>query len=347
IILMDDELGKFKHILSFLENYRYGNHKHLKNFCRPFIDSNNHPTAQLRRIKLYTSAIGLRSNPILGFLLNLAFPWDLLFALQINKCRELLVDQLPLWLDKWSELEALKSLSNFAQLNPGYCFPEIKGNKYPHNIKTIPLIAEHIGHPLIPPHEKICNDFEIRKSGEIIIITGSNMAGKSTFVKTLGINLCLAYAGGPVNATSFHSIPFRLHTCIKISDSITDGFSYFYAEVQCLKALLDKVNSDDRYPLLYLVDEIFRGTNNQERLIGSQAYIQNLIGKHGVGVIATHDLELAKLADMNRSIYNYHFKDEVLNGKLSFDYIIRPGPSPTTNALKIMKMEGLPVNIDH
>jgi DNA mismatch repair ATPase MutS len=342
---MDDELDKFKKILSYLENYPYGHHENIKQFCNPFVNPNNPPTKQLKRIKYTTSAIGLRSNPIMGLLLNLVFPWDTFFALQINNCREQLINILPVWLNKWSELEALISLSNFAHLNPNYCFPEIAENiLLDGNEGNIILNANNLGHPLIPQVEKICNDFKVRTLGEITIITGSNMAGKSTFVKTLGVNLCLAYAGGPVNASNFRSIPFRLHTCIKISDSLTDGFSYFYSEVKCLKALLNKMNSDDQYPLLYLVDEIFRGTNNQERLIGSQAYIQNLVGKNGVGVIATHDLELANLANNNNSIYNYHFKDEVLDGKLVFDYLIRPGPSPTTNALKIMKLEGLPIN---
>jgi ABC-type multidrug transport system fused ATPase/permease subunit len=347
IILMDDELEKFKRILIYLENYPYGHHQYIKQFCAPFLDTNNRPSKQIRRIKFTTSAIGLRSNPIMGFLLNLVFPWDMFFALQINNCREQLIDQLPIWLGKWSELEALLSLSNFAKLNPEYCFPEIrKFNRLEGEEQNSVFVATDLGHPLIPPQEKVCNNFKLQMPGEIIIITGSNMAGKSTFVKTLGINLCLAYAGGPVNAAYLETIPFQLHTCIKISDSITNGFSYFYAEVKCLKALLVKLNSDEHFPLLYLIDEIFRGTNNQERLIGSQAYIQNLVGKNGIGVIATHDLELANLANTNNSIYNYHFRDDVADGKLTFDYIIRPGSSPTTNALKIMEMEGLPVNPD-
>jgi DNA mismatch repair ATPase MutS len=172
------------------------------------------------------------------------------------------------------------------------------------------------------------------------------MAGKSTFIKTIGINLCLAYAGGPVNAQSLQLTPFRLHTCIRISDSIVDGFSYFYAEVKCLKYLLDKLNDKHPLPMLYLIDEIFRGTNNRERIIGSQAYIKELISKRGVGFLATHDLELASLADTSPQVSNFHFRDQVQDGKLVFDYKIRVGPCPTTNALKIMQMEGLPIDSD-
>jgi DNA mismatch repair ATPase MutS len=183
-----------------------------------------------------------------------------------------------------------------------------------------------------------------RYLGQVALITGSNMAGKSTFIKTIGVNLCLAYAGGPVDAASFHALPFRLHTCIRISDSLTDGFSYFYAEVKCLRRLMDEL-ADESMPLLYLIDEIFRGTNNRERLIGSRAYLRTIAGMRGIGFVATHDLELTSLAEENQLVSNYHFRDAVEAGRLVFDYKIRPGPSPTTNALKIMVMEGLPGEI--
>ena len=125
-----------------------------------------------------------------------------------------------------------------------------------------------------------------------------------------------------------------------------DGFSYFYAEVRSLKGLLDELKSDERFPLLYLIDEIFRGTNNRERLLGGRAYLRALLGENAVGLLATHDLELARLADSSIQVHNYHFRDRVLENKLVFDYKIQPGTCPTTNALKIMQMEGLPVDPD-
>ena len=123
---------------------------------------------------------------------------------------------------------------------------------------------------------------------------------------------------------------------------MTDGISYFYAEVRRLKALLVALG-EPGLPLFALVDEIFRGTNNRERLIGSRAYVRALAGGHGVAVISTHDLELVNLASELPGVYNYHFREEVLDGRMAFDYRLRAGPSPTTNALKIMQMEGLPV----
>jgi DNA mismatch repair ATPase MutS len=129
-----------------------------------------------------------------------------------------------------------------------------------------------------------------------------------------------------------------------VSDSVTDGISYFYAEVRRLKALLDALQGADDLPLFYVIDEIFRGTNNRERLEGSRSYIKALAAQAGVGLVATHDLELVRLADELPLITNYHFRDDIVDGQMHFDYRLRPGPSPTTNALKIMRHAGLPVD---
>ena len=144
-------------------------------------------------------------------------------------------------------------------------------------------------------------------------------------------------------ATQFVAQPFRLHTCIRITDSIGDGFSYFYAEVKRLQALLAATEADDPLPVLFLIDEIFRGTNSRERLIGSRSYIRTLAHGTSVGLVATHDLELIKLADEIEGVVNQHFREEVYEGRMVFDYRLRPGPCPTTNALTIMRLEGLPV----
>ena len=169
------------------------------------------------------------------------------------------------------------------------------------------------------------------------------MAGKSTFLRTLGLNLLLAFAGSVVDGTALAASPLRLFTSIKISDSVTQGVSFFYAEVKRLKRLLDELERGDTLPLFFCIDEIFRGTNNRERLIGSRSYIRQLVDKHGVGLISTHDLELVKLAEELPAITNYHFRDDVVNGQMVFDYKLHLGPCPTTNALKVMRNAGLPV----
>lgn len=341
VVVFDTELDKFKTILDYIENYLLKEDQEaLKHLLNPIFYPNNPPSKILKRVKIVTSAVGLRNNPILMLLLNTIFPWDFYFSWLVSRYQEDLSIRIPIWLRILQELDASISLANFAYLNPEYTFPQFNGAQS----EISPILEAHaIGHPLIRPQQKICNQFTMNNLGEIFIITGSNMAGKSTFVKTIGINLMLAYSGGPVNAQILKTNLFSIHTCIRISDSITDGFSYFYAEVKCLKNLWEATISDEPYPTLFLIDEIFRGTNNKERLIGSKAYIQNISGKRCAGLIATHDLELAKLADENEFVKNFHFRDDVRDGKLVFDYKLRPGPSPTTNALKIMDLEGLPL----
>jgi DNA mismatch repair ATPase MutS len=240
----------------------------------------------------------------------------------------------------WHELEALGSLANFGYLYSEATFAEVDNTGDP---ESVPFFASELGHPLIGAGERVYNDFAIDQVGTLVMITGSNMAGKSTFLRTLGINIRLALTGAPVLASTLTMIPFRVFASITVTDSVTDGFSFFYAEVRRLKMLLDCLQEPDGVPVFFLIDEIFRGTNNRERLIGSQSYVNSLIGENGCGAIATHDLELVKLAQDNPDVSNYHFRDDVIDGRMVFDYKIHPGPCPTTNALRIMRLAGLPV----
>ncbi|HEX9075735.1 MAG TPA: hypothetical protein VF932_08130, partial [Anaerolineae bacterium] len=245
LLRMDAELDRFRAILRYLETAPYAGHPALAELCEPFRDPRHSPSAQIRRIKITTAGVGLRSNPVMGLLLNAVLPWDFFFAFLADHYRAQVVQTLPLWVQVCYELDALLALANFAYLNPGYTFPELATNARP------VLQTEELGHPLIPESHRVCNDFSVDGLGEVAIITGSNMAGKSTFIKTVGTNLCLGYAGAPVCARHWRSAPFRLHTCIRITDSIVDGFSYFYAEVKCLKALLKELESNNALPLLY------------------------------------------------------------------------------------------------
>jgi hypothetical protein len=336
-LALQAEIRRLREIFQHLEATSYTNRPHLKHLCRPFQDKRQRPSAQLRRVAWITGAASIQRNPVLWIMLNLVIPWDIFFAYQLDRSRGDLARTLPVWLDVWYELEALNALANFAALNPTYTFPVITPG--------VVLAGNQLGHPLIPVEDKVCNDFTLDTLGQIVIITGSNMSGKSSFLRTIGINLVLAYCGSVVNAASLQVGLFRVFTCIQVADSVVDGISYFYAEVKRLKALLAALDtSDEDVPLFFLIDEIFRGTNNRERLIGSRAYIRALSAGHCVGLIATHDLELVQFADAIPQTSNYHFREEVKNGRMTFDYTLRPGPSPTTNALKIMALEGLPVD---
>ncbi len=338
-------LSQFRDVLSQLETYPYSPDDPLAGLCAPFWQADKRPSRSLRHIGLIVTAASLRGNPFLGLLLNTLLPWDMYFTYRLDQYKQALRGLLPQWLSAWYQLEALSSLATYARNHPDAVVPRLLPAGEAACEQTV-FSAKALAHPLIPPSQRVSNDFAIAHLGEIAIITGSNMSGKSTFLRTLGVNLSLAYAGGRVCAAEFCALPFRLFTSIQINDSLNDGISYFYAEVRRLKALLDELNRADAVdPLLFLIDEIFRGTNNQERRIGSQAYTQALAGKNGVGLISTHDLELVRLADTIPGLTNAHFREEIRDGRMAFDYRLRPGPSPTTNALKIMQLEGLPVEV--
>jgi hypothetical protein len=337
-----ESLAQLGLVLEYLERFPYSSASELAKLCEPFTSPTKRPSSFLRRIVWITTAASLGNNMFLAFFFNAVLPWNFIFAHLLNRYKKALNHTLPIWLDTWYELEALSSLANFAYLNPAYTFPEITAEKQEPG-QTV-LDARAIGHPLIPEGVKVRNDYSIHDLGEISLITGSNMSGKSTFLRTMGVNLCLAYTGGPVDADYLQTVLFRLFTVIQVSDSLSNGISYFYAEVRRLKALLEALGAEEEYPLFFLIDEIFRGTNNRERRIGSQAYIRALGHSRGSGVISTHDLELVRLADEIPAITNYHFREEIIGGRMVFDFKLRSGPSPTTNALKIMQMEGLPVD---
>jgi ABC-type multidrug transport system fused ATPase/permease subunit len=337
-LFLEGSLTILQGVFGFLERVHDGRISHIAELCQPFYAHPQRPSHYIRRARRVAAGVGLQQNPLIGLMLNAILPWNLLIAYQLARCRTDLATELPRWLDVWYELEALSALATFGWLNPETTFPQLTPEA------TIHFAATELGHPLIPAHGRIHNSFTINQTGSVTIITGSNMAGKSSFLRTLGINLALAYAGGPVMAQSLHTTWLRLYTSIRISDSLQDGFSFFYAEVRRLERLLTALNEPDaERPLLFLIDEIFRGTNNRERLIGSRAYIRALASGNGAGCIATHDLELIHLADENPTIRNMHFRDDVQDGRMIFDYKLHPGPCPTTNALKIMTLAGLPV----
>jgi hypothetical protein len=335
---LEKALTHFKVVFSYLESRSYKNTPRVAEICAPFVEQDKQPSVEMKRLGRLAAALGVRTNPLLWFLVHIVVPWDFIFTHRLGILKKELAHLLPRWLDAWYELEALNSLANFAYLNSNYTFPEISSEQSR-------FVGRRLGHPLLLRETKVCNDFELDQHQRIVILTGSNMAGKSTFLRTIGVNLSLAYAGSPVNADHLLTSLFRPFTCIKVSDSVQDGLSYFYAEVKRLTALLAAAKTGDALPVLFLIDEIFRGTNSRERLIGSRSYIRALSDSTAVGLVATHDLELIKLADEIDGVINFHFREEVSDGRMVFDYRLRRGPCPTTNALIIMRLEGLPVDV--
>lgn len=286
------------------------------------------PQKDLKTIHFWIALLSVRTNPILFYILNTLLPWDYTLALWVERHRHNFLKGFLKWSEELENLDVLMALVTPSFYQPT-CWPERSTQDF--------IVCKGLVHPLLPQTQRVPNDFN-NHPHPLILITGSNMSGKSTFLRALGINFCLARIGAPVFAHSFSFADKKIVTCIRVSDSLRDGQSYFYAEVQRIKKI---VNLAANTPLLFMIDEPLRGTNNQERLIGNQNILQRLLKNQGRGFICTHDLELTKMAEEFSEVANYHFDDHWEQGQLSFDYKIKPGPSQTTNALKILEREGL------
>ncbi|MEP1150628.1 MAG: hypothetical protein ABJH08_02765 [Balneola sp.] len=334
---MEKLLGSFSNILSHVEKFKVNNDKAISDFLNVYQNEEEKPSVTLKKVRRFSVAASIQKDQLLGPIINLFIPWNVFFAMKLENLKEELEPKISKWLDKFYELEALNSMANFAFLNGDYSFPTF-GKDADALFK-----AEDLGHPLIPESQKVANDFEVHSGKDLFLITGSNMAGKSTFLRTVGINLVLAYSGAPVNARSLNTGLYRIFTSINVNDSLGDGLSHFYAEVKRLRELLDELNKDESQPLFFFVDEIYKGTNNKERYAGSAAFLREVAGKNGIGMVSTHDLELADLESEIDALSNWHFVESITDGKMSFEYKLKSGPCPSTNALKIMEIEGLPV----
>ena len=337
------ELEKFGAVLAFVERYARRHGSALATVWAPLLSSTANPPKLVQHAARTLHAISIKAHPLVHLLVNALCPWDLWWMRQLQQIQKRVSALLPTWLDRLAEVEAAAALATFADLHPAYAWP------IPHTIPSggngvdASITVETVGHPLIPAARRITNEFMLRGLGHMQLITGSNMSGKSTFLRTVGINLCLAQAGGPVCASRFEWTWSRVACCIRVDDSLEAGLSFFYAEVKRLKSILDATHNRAAPPLVFLIDEIFKGTNNRERLIGSRAFIQSLATGNGLGLVTTHDLELTDLDRTIPNLTNNHFRETIVAGALEFDYKLRPGPCPTTNALRIMELEGLPV----
>lgn len=332
-------LENIEEVLLYLEHSPHTNKGELARLCEPLHHTGMRPSEWLRSLRRIVVGASLQNQTLFWIVLNALVPWNLFFYDRLTRYNKHLQKVLPVWLDRVYEMEALAALAQFAWLNPHYSFPKVHDA-----VPEMPLVEMRgVGHPLLPDDHCVNNDYTAHNTGDVAIITGSNMSGKSTFLRTVGINLVLAHCGSVVAASVLHTVPLRMFSSMAVSDSVVDGISFFYAEVRRLKLLLSQAQSSHHLPLFFFIDEIFRGTNNRERLAGSRAFVRALAQCNAVGMVSTHDLELVHLSEENAAITNYHFRENVEHGRMVFDYLLKPGPCPTTNALTIMALEGLPV----
>jgi len=289
----------------------------------------------IRTLSSLASFFELRRSEILHPVLNSLLLWDLHCMLRLERWKSRYAEKAPEWLRVLGEFEALSSFANLRFNFRDWAFPEIppEGGIFR---------AEALGHFLIPPAERVCNDFLAEGRGTILVVTGPNMAGKSTFLKTLGVNLVLGLAGAPVCARSCRLSPFKLYTSMKVSDSLDKHLSLFYAELQRLKKILDVILRGE--DVFYLLDEMLKGTNALDRQAGALALMRQLVGFKASGVVATHDLELTRLEEeIPEKIRNFHFDGYVEGDQLRFDYILKPGKCESFNALALMRRIGIKI----
>lgn len=296
-------------------------------------DGNTGASQEIRQLKNILNRFDVRLNVFAFVLLNTFLLWDLWQIKTLEKWKQANKSIMPYWFDCIAQIETINSLATVAFNHPGWCFPVIAN-------KHFTLSGDAIGHPLIQDNVRVNNSFSIGGTAKIDLITGSNMAGKSTFLRSIGINMILAFAGAPVCAKAFVVSPVRLISSMRVTDNLAENTSTFYAELKKLKSIIETVNKHEK--VLILLDEILRGTNSLDRHTGSAALIKQLIRKNAVALIATHDVELAKLEnDFPDNISNYHFDVQVDGEELYFDYKLKQGICTSLNASLLMKKIGI------
>jgi hypothetical protein len=291
--------------------------------------------AGLERIVGFADA---RRNEMFRFFFGPVLMWDAHCALALMRWRRRAGGRLRGWLETLGEIDALASLGGFAFEHPDYAWPALAA--------TATFEAQALGHPLIADDRRVGNDVRFASGGRALVITGSNMSGKSTFLRAIGVNAVLAAAGAPVCAKSLRIGPLQVATSMRIDDSLEQGVSHFYAELRRLKVDRAKQAPQARPPasVLFLLDEILHGTNSRERVIGAAAVVRELLAHGAIGGVSTHDVGITALGnEMGDRVQNAHFEEQVEGETMTFDYVLRPGIVQSSNALRLMRAVGIDV----
>jgi len=284
----------------------------------------------------------VRSSPMLHAALQGLFAWDCHIARGIEGWRATHGATLGDWFDAFAEVECLAALAGLAATNPSWTFPELIVES-PFHVR-----ARALAHPLLPTDIRVANDVDIGPPGTLLLISGSNMSGKSTLLRAIGLNLLLARVGAPVCAGEMSCAPVRLMTSLRVQDSLADGMSYFMAEALRLRDIIAAAESSGApgaSPVVYLVDEILRGTNSEERAVAARFIVARLLQTPAIGIITTHDLGIFNVADISNHVRHAHFAEKFSEHpdgeRLVFDHRLRDGPTTSTNALRLLALIGI------
>jgi MutS domain V len=292
-------------------------------------------SAEMKKLKGIVERMDWRLNPIVFIPLAILVQWDLQQVISLEKWKKRNHAGIIQWFEALGNFEAMSSFATLHFNHPDWCFPVLKKEHFF-------IEGKEIGHPLINQLKRVNNDIEINGKGIIMLVTGSNMAGKSTYLRSIGINVVLTMAGSVVCANNFSLSPVQLLTSMRIADNLEENTSTFYAELKKLKTVIEKANKNEK--VFILLDEILRGTNSLDRHTGAVALTKQLIRQQAAGIIATHDVELAALQTGHpENILNFHFDAQVSNDELYFDYRLKDGICTSINASLLMKKIGIEV----
>jgi hypothetical protein len=288
----------------------------------------------IAKLRTLVDLINSRDNMFLR-IIDVPLLYSVQVAFAAERWRQAHGKALRLWLSAIGEIEALLSLAAYSYEHPADPFPEFVSG-------AASFEAEQIGHPLIASANCVRNDVAIAGPDRVLLISGSNMSGKSTLLRSVGINIVLAMAGAPVRAMRFRLTPLHVGASIRINDSLREGNSRFYAEIKRLRSIFDFAGQSPA--LLFLLDELLQGTNSKDRRIGAEGVVHALVGRGAIGLISTHDLSLTEISGaLNGHLHNVHFQDEIEGGTMKFDYKLRDGIVTKSNGLELMRLIGLEV----
>lgn len=300
------------------------------------------PAKSLKALFRLVDLSNVRYNGQIHFPLNVVTLWDIHVLVRLERWKVQHGKALRGWMVALGRTDALSALGGLSHAHPDWAFPEITSTEAGGGPR---LEATALGHPLLPPDGAVRNDVRLGPPGSLLLVTGSNMSGKSTLLRAIGANVILAGAGGPVCAEAMALPVADLRTSMRIRDSLEEGISYFMAELKRLKTVCEAASDASERPVLYLLDEMLQGTNTAERQIAARRILRHLLGQHAIGAVTTHDLTLAEAEDLADHAVLVHFRESMETREggppISFDYRLREGIATSTNALRLMEIMGL------
>lgn len=331
---MERILKAYSELMKLIENQPYQSTE-LKKITAILTHQQQKASEIIKQLSVYLGKLDQRYNFLMSFILNVLFLWDIRQTIHIENWKSLHAQGMKRWFDALGQFDAFSSLASFAFNHPDYIYPTIADEYFC-------MEGKQLGHPLMKREVCVKNDINIPKAPWFLIITGANMAGKSTYLRTIGVNYLLSCIGAPVYAETLTLYPAQLVTSLRTADSLSNNESYFFAELKRLKMIIDRLNRGEK--LFIVLDEILKGTNSIDKQKGSLALMKQLISLQACGIIATHDLVLGELeSDFPKQIKNYRFEADITNDELTFSYRLREGIAQNMNACFLMKRMGITI----